>query len=379
MQIVVFGEDWGRHPSSTQHLFYHLKSHHDVVWVNSIGLRRPRLNWRDISRAVNKLASWWKQHSPHENENISKSGKNFKVVQPLALPWPGSSLAAKINRLLLSRQLRHHLCPEQPVILWCSLPSAVDLVGQFNELAVIYYCGDDFSGLSGVDHDPVTAMELNLVAKADYIYAASQDLAGKFPATKTEFLPHGVNFELFSQAMPRPRDLPDNPFIAGFYGSVADWLDIKLIRAAAIALPHWQFVFIGTIQTDVSLLEDLKNVHFLGPKPHHLLPAYVQHWQASLLPFLRNRQIISCNPLKLLEYMAVGKPIVSTRFPAVEKYEEHVAVTDSVEDFINGLSSIESHTTVTDSQNALKEISHEMSWQKFADRIRLKINELVQN
>ncbi|MEW6255899.1 MAG: glycosyltransferase [Pseudomonadota bacterium] len=325
--LVVFGEDWGGHPSSTQHIVRHLLATHRVLWVNSLGLRRPRLTAHDLARAWRKLAAAVGPRQQHAPEfPVETLPEGLRVVSPLAVPWPGSDVAERVNGHLLARRLIPALQDfgiSRP-ILWASLPSAVSAVGRLGERAVVYYCGDDFGALSGVDHIPVLDMERRLVARADLVIAASEDLAARFPAEKTHLLPHGADLDLFSSPAPRAADLPDGQ-VAGFYGSISDWLDVAMLATAALDLPDWHFVFVGPVRTDVSRLAALPNVTFLGPRPHAALPSYVQHWSVSLIPFRDTPQIRACNPLKLREYLASGTPVAATRFPALAPYEGLVA------------------------------------------------------
>lgn len=321
--LVVFGEDWGGHPSSTQHIVRHLLARHPVLWVNSLGLRRPRLTAHDLARAWRKLRS---ATAPRVAPTALALPEGLKVVAPLAVPWPGSRLAEHVNGVLLARRLRPALAQagiSRP-ILWASLPSAVAAVGRLGERAVVYYCGDDFGALSGVDHAPVLEMERRLVARADLVIAASEELAARFPAAKTHLVPHGVDLGLFGAPALRAADLPEGK-VAGFYGSISDWLDLPMLARAAAEMPDWRFVFIGPVRTDISPIEGLANVSFLGPRPHGALPSYVQHWTVSLIPFRDTPQIRACNPLKLREYLASGTPVAATRFPALTPYEGLVA------------------------------------------------------
>ncbi|MGU3495220.1 glycosyltransferase [Xanthobacteraceae bacterium A53D] len=334
--LVVFGEDWGSHPSSTQHLVGRLARDRRVLWVNSIGLRRPRLNAQDFGRIVRKLKAMAGRGAaaPTTAAPVSPTATGHgagpaRVLAPFAIPWPGSALAEAANRRLIGRQVRAAMAEtgiSRP-ILWASLPSAVSVVGALGERALVYYCGDDFGALSGVDHAPVLEMEARLAAKADLIVVVSEALAARFPGRNVLLLPHGVDGALFSTPAPRPADLPPGP-VAGFYGSISDWLDIPMLVRAAKDMPDWQFVFVGPIRTDVAPLEALGNVRFLGPRPHDVLPAYVQHWDVSLIPFLDTPQIRACNPLKLREYLASGTPIAATRFPALTPYEAQVSCID---------------------------------------------------
>lgn len=325
--LVVFGEDWGGHPSSTQHLVGRLLAHHRVVWVNSLGLRRPRLTAHDLARAARKVRAMLGRGVASPAPGTTRPlPPGLQVVSPQVASWPGNPLVEWLNHTSLARQLGTVL-PASGIsrpILWASLPSAVAALGTADERAVVYYCGDDFGALSGVDHAPVLDMERRLVARADLVIAASPALANRFPTHKTHLVPHGVDFDLFARPAPRPADLPGGP-VAGFYGSISDWLDIAMIARAAQDLPEWRFVFVGAVHTDVTPLARLPNVHFLGPRPHDALPGYVQNWTVSLIPFRDTPQIRACNPLKLREYLASGTPVAATRFPALAPYEAEVS------------------------------------------------------
>lgn len=337
--LVVFGEDWGAHPSSTQHIVSRLALDRRVLWINSIGLRRPRLHARDMVRITNKLAAMTGIAKQPASGQTEHRPDKLEVLSPRAVCWPGSKLAANINKMILGGQLRKAQARNaltNPVI-WTSLPTAIDVVDEMNSRALVYYCGDDFSALAGVDHEPVARMEEKLAAQADLIIAASDVLAARFPACKTLLTPHGVDYQLFSAPAPRASDLPIGRPIAGFYGALADWIDVGMIARAARSLPDWDFVLIGPVQTDVSALTQLPNVRLLGPRAHSTLPSYSQHWTISMLPFHDNAQIQACNPLKLREYLAAGAPIVATQFAALTPYSDLVRIVTQRDSFANDL------------------------------------------
>ena len=334
--MVMFGEDWGAHPSSSQHLARELSKYHDITWVNSIGLRAPRFNLSDLGRAFNKLKAVLNFSAEKERaQQPTETTWQPEVVNPLAIPFHGQGWARWINQKLITKKLfdvfknsnSQDLAKEKP-ILWVSLPSAEPLIGKMNECFSIYYCGDDFSSLEGVDHDVMEKLELEVIKKVDLILVASEELTKKFPKDKTLFIPHGVADYFFDLPGERPADLPSGSPIAGFYGSLSGWVDQELIANAARTMPHWNFVIIGPQRCSVERLKTEPNIYFLGAKAHRELPNYVHHWQVSLLPFKDNAQIRACNPLKLREYLAIGKPIVSTTFPALMPYVDWVSVAD---------------------------------------------------
>lgn len=334
--IVVSGEDWGRHPSSTQHIIGRLGQTRTILWVNSMGLRRPRVNSADLKRIWQKLVGT-KSNSAHPA--VKNRLPQPHILEPRNIPLPGNSIARWYNRSILSARIRsrcHALDIRKP-ILWISLPVAVDLIGQLDEYLVVYYCGDDFGGLAGVDHEPVLKLEAELVNRADLVLAASPALASRFPEAKTKVLAHGVDFDLFSTPTAAAADLPQGKPIAGFYGSISDWVNIALLAALAKKRTDWNFCLVGDIRTDISPLTALDNVFFMGPRGHHELPGYVQHWQAALLPFHDNAQIRACNPLKLREYLASGTAVLSTDFPALTGYRDVISVCAEAADFSTAL------------------------------------------
>ncbi len=331
--LIVFGEDWGGHPSSTQHLVRHLAADRRVVWVDSIKLRRPRFGAADLARAVAKLRAAARRRPG------TAVPAPFPRVQPLAIPMTESAPGRAANRLLIGGAVRRAARAaglDRPV-LWTSLPSALPALGALGERAVAYCCCDDFGALAGVDHAAALRMEAELAARAELILAASPLLAARFDPRKTRLLPHGVDFARFAEPAPPAPDLPRGAPVAGFYGSLAPWIDLKLVAAVARLLPQWRFVMVGEAATDLSPLAGLPNLVLTGPKPHAALPGFTQHWTAGMIPFLDNAQVRASNPLKLREYLAAGRPVVATPFPALASYAGLVAQATTPEAFAAAL------------------------------------------
>jgi len=373
--LIVFGEDWGGLPSSTQHLMGHLARDRKILWINSIGLRKPRLNATDARRALTKLLS----RPAACRTEAADIASDFTVINPKTLPAPSNGLERLLARKLLCRQLLPAIKAARlrRPILWISLPTAADLVGELGEIATVYYCGDDFSALAGVDHATVAAREKELNQKADLVLAASEVLATRFPGAKTRLLTHGVDYELFSTPCDRAPDLPqDGKPIAGFYGSLSEWLDIELLIATIQRMPHWNFVFIGSSSVDVSPLASLGNVRMLGPRPHAQLPGYSQHWDVSLLPFRDNAQIRACNPLKLSEYLAAGKPIVSTPFPALKPYLSLISTARSVDEMVAAINRCHPSPVADQTIQLQRAAVAQHSWQARAELVNRWLEDL---
>ncbi|MBB1487338.1 glycosyltransferase [Oceanospirillum sediminis] len=374
MRWIVFGEDWGSHPSSTQHLFSHIARKDEVIWVNSIGLRCPRVTSHDITRATNKLKSMFERRPIAKQASLSEKQHPDVIIEPRSLPLYQSKMVRRLNQKQLRKQLLPYLSDDEPTILWISLPSAADMVGICNESFSVYYCGDDFSSLAGVDHDIISRMESELVGRCDLVLTASHELAKKFPVWKTQVLEHGVDFELFSSAQPKPELMPDDKVI-GFYGQLADWVDIELLSKVADRFPDWTLMLIGAIHTNTQDLLTRPNVLWLDAMPHKQLAGYCQHWQVAMLPFHQCEQITHCNPLKLREYLASGTQVISTRFPAAEQYNSVISLADNQDEFLTLLQALLSAQPVTCKQTPAhnrkiqQALVRDESWQSRAQRV----------
>ncbi|URQ92002.1 glycosyltransferase [Pseudoalteromonas sp. SCSIO 43101] len=334
MKFIVFGEDWQSHPSSTQHLFKQLAKQHQVIWINSIGMRKPTFRLIDVKRVFNKLKSLFLSKRTGSNAKTTNTSQNINLTaHTLAvLPWHDSVIVRLFNKWIFNRK---GFIDDEPIVYWLSVPTAISLISPREQDKVIYYCGDDFSALAGVDHKMVAPFECALIEKADTIYVVSEPLANKMPKSKVKMLSHGVDLELFTTQTPKAFELEQisRPII-GFYGSLNAWLDKALLLRLAKDRPEYQLVLIGHLVEDFSDLIKLDNVTHIPAVEHDRLASFSQHWQVSILPFVDNEQIRACDPLKLKEYIATGTPIVTTRFAAVNPYQETILIADNHQGFI---------------------------------------------
>jgi len=128
--------------------------------------------------------------------------------------------------------------------------------------------------------------------------------------------------------------------VVGFFGLIADWVDLELIQFLARSRPECSFVLIGKVTTDVKLFEGLSNVYLLGQKPYEALPAYVKAFDVALLPFVTNELTIASNPLKLREYLAAGLPVVSSAIPEASRLKHLIRIGRNNFEFLNHLDAI---------------------------------------
>ncbi|MEO8010437.1 MAG: glycosyltransferase, partial [Dokdonella sp.] len=218
------------------------------------------------------------------------------------------------------------------------------LAGQLDEDYCVYYCIDDYAAHPGVDAPLIGARDEQLTRVADLVFVAPPALveAKRALNANTVFSPHGVDVALFAQAADAKteiaagaRDLA-HPVI-GYFGSLHDWIDVELIAWLARERPAWSFLLIGHVATAAGELAALPNVHMPGAQPYSSLPHWAKAFDVAIIPYRLNRQVANANPLKLREYLATGKPVVSVRNAEIEKFSAWLRIADDREAFLAAL------------------------------------------
>lgn len=341
--FIVFSDDWGRHPFSCQHIMEHFLPGNRLLWVNTIGMRTPRLTLYDIKRSIDKIVSWTR---PRTAAKAEQTHANLRILSPVMIPYNTIGPVRAFNRQNVVRAVRNAMRNwgmRSPVLL-ATQPLASEYAGLLGERLVVYYCVDDFTLWPGMNQPGlVRAMEDALLRKADLIVAVSDSLCasrrnGKGP---TRLLTHGVDIPHFSRAtlpQPRPRALRHVPGpVIGFYGLIDEHFDRELAAAILAANPGWQFVCIGTKRIDLTELEKNPNFHWLPPVAYAELPSYAAAFDVAIIPYRVNAHTQTANPLKLREYIAAGKPVVTTPMAEVFRFKDVIAIADGAPAFIRAI------------------------------------------
>lgn len=292
-------------------------------------------------KSARAALSAWKKPGVHPQQNITVY--SLPPVLPLynKFRWINKLNQRRMARFVRKKMRAHGF--ETP-LLWVYSPVTVDLVDHVPHTALVYDCVDRHSAYGGLMNPAlVDAMELELAAKTDQTFATAQALADRLRTAQphTEMVPNGANFERFSQALqpqPVPEDISTLPHpMFGFVGALQTCIAYDYLEAAAKARPQWNFVLIGNEKpgADLSRLRALPNVHLLGLRPNEQLPQYLAQFDACLNLFVDNALSKDVSPLKFFEYLATGRPIVSTRQPEqILQYAPLIEIAGSAEDFI---------------------------------------------
>jgi glycosyltransferase involved in cell wall biosynthesis len=429
-RIVAFTKDWSDVPTCTTHVLREMAKALPVLWIESIGTRKPSLAaGKDLRRIGRRLKGALAGAVSKEN--------GLRVLSPFLIPKTESAWGRWLNRRLVGWQIRRGLrrmpppsaglSADGPVEYWCFVPNAVDLLPTEREVGggrwegggenvehrtsnierrtndglrtpdsglrtpdsglrlrtssrpiIIYYCVDDWSQFHNLDGEWLAKKEEQMLRRADVVFTPARYLEARcrrIAGDRVHHVPHGVDFAMFARALDPsttiPADIAPIPKpVVGFYGNLHSWVDFGLIGRLARLRPHWSFVLIGEIFCDVSLLRALSNIHFLGRREHATLPAYCRAFNAAIIPYdMKQARMESVNPVKTKELLAAGVPVVAADVPELRGYGDDVMICRTDEEWVAAL---EKQLARTDRREISARVSGE-DWSSKVSELRAVI------
>ncbi|MCC9601464.1 glycosyltransferase [Stieleria sp. JC731] len=388
MKFLVFSDDWGRHPSSCQHLIRQLLPDHQVTWVNTIGMRPPRLDLITLRRGFEKLRGWagtsavaggQSHDDPIASNSVDVASDRVDAADPLSQaaergqgpnvidakmwPWMSHSWDRWLNRWLLSKQLR--LASEDAIVI-TTIPIVADLVGRLPAARWVYYCVDDFSVWPGLDGEMLGRMEDELVAKVDCTIAVSDTLMESLRrrGCSPHLLTHGVDLDFWrtkevggkdnglgvdatpaneerdssSSKEPASNDVyasetPGSDRVL-FWGVVDRRMNADWVLALADSMDSGKVILAGPHQDPDPRLLSHQRVRTLGALPFEELPQLAATADVLIMPYADLPVTRAMQPLKLKEYLATGKPVVVSPLPATAAWEDCLYIVHDQASFI---------------------------------------------
>ncbi len=337
--ILCFGGvDW----------WYHNRGHYDlqmmrelsavvpVLYVNSIGMRvsAPGQHSQLARRIGRKLRSVLRGRVQVKD--------GLSVFSPFAAPVRfGRSF---LNRAL-SLQLRgacRSMGFRQPLV-WVACPTAVGVLGSLDPAGVIYQRTDRYEEYPGVDRARVASQDLTLKTLADLTLFCSSAVLDEEQAQcrRALFADHGVDFSHFANAGDQRAPVAElaglsSPRI-GYVGNLEPHrVDHRLLEHIARSLPDLPLVIVGPGPLSATVAA-LPNVHRFPQQPYEKVARFTAACDVLIMPWCDNAWIRACNPIKLKEYLAVGRPVVTTPFDELRRYDGYVRVAGSYDAFVDAI------------------------------------------
>ncbi len=345
--ICFCGQDW----------WYHNRAHSDfqlmtraarsrkVLLINSIGMRMPMpgrspLPFRRIWRKLKSMLRHTRRPLP--------DAPGFTVMTPILFPFYGSEKARAFNARSIRRQVERvarKLGMVEPHIV-VTVPTAWDVAKDMARSTLVYNRSDKHSAFGEADQGLIRSLEHELLTKSDgvlYSSRAFRDSERDLTGDRAFFLDHGVDTKHFA-ARPRTETLTrlgcKRPII-GFFGGLDDYvIDFDILERIAVERPDYTLVLIGDATLSMERLTRHPNVKHLGFRPYAEIPDLGADFDVSIMPWLDNDWIRSCNPIKLKEYLSLGQEVVTTYFPEVEHYRDFVHLAKNGDEFLQRIDDV---------------------------------------
>ena len=419
-ELIVLSDDWGRHPSSCQHLVRELMQMHgdtlEVTWVNTIGTRTMRCSAADLKRAAGKLRECMSvragdalptlSRGERDNGRDAERGGTWtfasrriglrgsrelwgssdragvgepRVVAPVM--WPGFRNAVQrgFNARSMARAIRRALGPKRESvrrIVLTTLPIAADLPGRLDADRWVYMAVDDFSLWPRLDGSVMDAMERRLVPRVDAAVAASETLRDRLAGMGCEagLLTHGIDaahWQTPAAEMPGWFTLIHGPMVL-FWGLIDARLDVGWCRRLA-SESGATLVVVGPTDGEPPASLREAGVVMPGPAAYEELPAIAGRADVLVMPYIDAPVTRAMQPLKLKEYLATDRPVVARDLPATRPWADACDLVSSEQGMIAAVKRRLTEGTPAE-QRAARQRLGEHSWRRKAQQLWAVLN-----
>jgi UDP-galactopyranose mutase len=318
---------------------------------------------------------------------IREAEAGVRVVVP-HLP---EGLRSEIATTAVMKEMLRRLFLEQGIreyVFWYYTPMALTYTNHFTPVASVYDCMDELSAFKGA-HPDLPALEQQLFQRVDVVFTGGQSLyeAKRNSHKSVHSFPSSIDVSHFGKARTMTSDPTDQADIPhprlGFFGVIDERLDIELLDALARGRSDWHFVMIGpVVKIHPRSLPKHRNIHYLGGKKYDELPSYLANWDLALLLFARNESTRFISPTKTPEYLAAGKPVISTSIrDVVRPYGQLdlVKIADSPDEFIRAAENLleasgDQAEWLSRVDDFLAGMSWEKTWQQMSDLINAAVD-----
>jgi len=270
---------------------------------------------------------------------LSLHGDKLCVFSTIDSIFSEKKVYKKINKIIKKKKIFND---KYPILIWSYFPMFSGYFNFFKNFSVAKTINVFDTVDNWIEHPNFTYYKERLknnyetISKeSDYIFTVSKDLLNLFPKAKSkEWSPNGVDLSHFEKKADKTTIHAGHPII-GYVGTIEKRLDFELIKYLSLKNPEKSIVLIGPVWKNVQVdeLKSQNNVHFLGRKSYSELPYYMNEFDVSIIPHKVDKYTKSMNPLKLYEYLACGKPIVTTQVAGVEKFQELIYAAKTKEEF----------------------------------------------
>ncbi|MEO0072518.1 MAG: glycosyltransferase [candidate division WOR-3 bacterium] len=290
--------------------------------------------------------------------------KKVKNLYLFSFPpiFPASRYQMGVLRTFNTKRMLFHIRDKFPppakthskIVCFVSTPYWEPIIKEINFSLIVYDCIDDLKVFCKEKHlNYFASLHACLINRADLVIVSAKTLEDDIrkinPSVPVYLIPNGVPANFYKTEISVPKDLMSLPRpIVGFIGALFEWVDIKLIEDSAKKFPSYSFVLIGPMQ-NIEMTK-CKNIYYLGPRNYSEIPAYINAFDVCIIPFVPGEVSKKVDPIKVYEYLAYGKPVITINVPELRKLANILYFAETPEEFISMLA-----TAVAENNEEIKE------------------------
>jgi glycosyltransferase involved in cell wall biosynthesis len=364
--IALVPDKWEPQWQTRHQVMSRLARYFRVVWVN-----QPHRWWQSIS-AMTSPGAEVADPVPPPNLQIYHPEFGLPILGrfPRLASFTSKRRLARARALLLARGCKR-------VVLYVFRPDFGNVLDDVEHDLSIYHIDDEYT--FSTTETEILPDERKLLDAAGQVFIHSLAMLRKkgYFNPHTEFVPNGVDYELYATPVPEPEDLRDIPHPRiGYIGTIKRMVDWELLLELSAARPQWSFVFMGPKAPHPEIDDLLRqmakrpNVHFLVAKPTERLGAYPQHFDVCTMPYRVDDYTKYIYPLKMHEYLASGRPVVSAPIDSVEEFSSVIGLARTPGDWLRAVeNALGSEENASDRRAQRQAVAREHDWEVISHRI----------
>jgi len=343
-----------------------------------------------LSRCARKRRVFFIEEPVYGNCSMRLDVREADPGVYVVVPHLPDGLRSEIAINAVMKEMTRQLFTEQGIneyVFWYYTPMALRFTDQFNPIASVYDCMDELSAFKDA-HSKLPAFEKELFRQVDLVFTGGQSLyeVKRNQHPNVHAFPSSIDASHFGKARKTVADPEDQAHIPhprlGFFGVIDERFDIQLLDEVAAKRPDWNFIIIGpVVKIDPDTLPKHSNIHYLGGKKYSELPEYLAGWDIALLLFARNESTRFISPTKTPEYLAAGKPVISTSIKdVVRPYGEMklVEIADTAGEFIAAAEKILSGSNRSEWLQKVDAFLENISWDKTWSQMSDLIDQVIE-
>lgn len=331
--------------------------------------------------------------------NINKSNfnvnPNMNIIRKRLIPKENSCKYIKnINDKIMSNILKRLDKENNYDVIIITHPKQYDIIPKnfFNSKLFIYDCMDNYKCWPNFNKNKLINNEKKIVESSKYVITTSQDLYNEIIKcnphliSKIHVVNNGVDIETFDINKINKVDDVDifkqnNKKKVGYIGTISIWMDLDLIKNVALKNSNIDFYIIGPVEkgTNLEKYSDIENIIFTGSQPYYSIPNILNDLDVCIMPFKKTDLVKSVNPVKIYEYLAMGKPVIALRYDETEKFGDLIYTYETQKEFENCLNKILHQQEEKSVMDKRKRFAKQNSWKCRTNQIEKFINEGMKN